>query len=62
MIFKYIKAANFFPDFAPEVHNWKHKMRGFNGRGNHMEFSAQDKAIIKKALTKLGMELKRFTT
>ena len=55
--FDYIKAAAFFPDYAPKVKNWKHKMRGFNGRGNPMEFSKDDIKEITKGLKKLYHDL-----
>lgn len=56
-IFEYIKAAQFFPKYAPGVENWKHKLRGKNGRGNPLEFSVNDKAEIKKGLKKLFSEI-----
>jgi len=31
MIFNYIKAVNFFPQYCPKIKNWKHKLRGLDG-------------------------------
>lgn len=56
-VFKYIKAVVFFPEFAPKVLNWKHKMRGFNGRGNPVEFTDADKKMIAAGLEKLFKKL-----
>lgn len=57
MIFNYIKAAKFFPQYAPSVTDWKKKMTGKNGRGNPIEFSAADKAAIKIGIKKLASDL-----
>lgn len=52
MIFEYIKAAKFFPKYAPGVKNYKHKLRGKNGRGNETEFSHSDKELINSGVKK----------
>lgn len=52
-IFEYIKADKFFPKYAPGVKNYKHKIRGKNGRGNPLEFTARDKQLIEAGLIKL---------
>ncbi len=52
MIFEYIKAAKFFPNYYPEIKDWKKKMTGKNGRGNPIEFSAAEKKQIKLKLKK----------
>ena len=57
MIFNYIKAAKFFPDYAPGVKDWKKKMTGRNGRGNPVTFSDQDKNEIKAGVKKLCKDL-----
>jgi len=59
-IFNYIKASNFFPKYLPEIKDWKRKMSGRNGRGNPLEFSADEKKQIRQALGKLGKELKEM--
>lgn len=56
-VFKYIVANKFFPQYAPRVKSWKHKLRGKNGRGNPIEWSEQDKADIKAGLKKLFTHL-----
>lgn len=57
MIWKYIKAASFFPAYCPEIKDWKKKMTGKNGRGNPVEFSAGEKKQIKAALKSLFKDL-----
>lgn len=52
-IFKYIKSDSFFRDYLPHIRNYKKKISGRNGRGNHCEFSEQEKIEIKNALEKL---------
>jgi hypothetical protein len=58
MIFDYIKAVKFFPNYAPSVIDWKKKMSGFNGRGNKLDFTPQDKKQIKAGLKKLFNDLR----
>jgi len=53
MIFNYIKADTFFREYLPSIKSYKHKIRGKNGRGNPIEFSAAEKKQIKNALSKL---------
>jgi len=53
MIWNYIKAANFFPEYCPEIKDWKKKMTGKNGRGNPLDFTKEEKRLINKALKKL---------
>ncbi len=52
-IWTYIKADSFFRDYLPHVKNYKHKIRGKNGRGNPVDFSEQEKQQIVEALRKL---------
>jgi hypothetical protein len=53
MIWNYIKAANFFHEYCPEIKDWKKKMTGRNGRGNPIDFTKEEKRSINKALKKL---------
>lgn len=57
MAFKYIKADQFFPAYCPTIKSHKHKIRGFNGRGNPVEFSDAEKKQIKKGLKKLFTDI-----
>ena len=57
MIWNYIKADSFFRDYLPQINSYKHKIRGANGRGSPTDFSEQEKAEIKKALSKLFKDL-----
>ena len=57
MIFNYIKAAAFFPTYAPGVKDWRKKMTGKNGRGNPVSFSQADNTAIKAGLKKLFKDI-----
>lgn len=57
-LFNFIKAANFFPIYANDVKDWKKKMTGKNGRGNPLEFSEEDKKIIKSGLKRFVSDQK----
>jgi hypothetical protein len=59
MIWNYIKADSFFREYLPSIKSYKHKIRGKNGRGNPIEFTAAENKQIKKALSKLFKELDR---
>ncbi len=52
-IFKYIKAAQFFPAYAPQVRDWKKKLSGKNGRGNPTGFTDDDRTAIRDGLQDL---------
>ena len=58
MIWTYIKAANFFPKYCPEIKDWKKKMTGKNGRGNPIDFTKEEKILINKALKSLMSDVK----
>jgi hypothetical protein len=57
MIWNYIKADTFFREYLPQIKSYKHKIRGKNGRGNPVEFSAAEKKQIKAALKSLFKDL-----
>lgn len=59
MIWDYIKADTFFRGYLPHIKSYKHKIRGKNGRGNHVEFSAAEKKQIKSSLKSLFKDLDR---
>lgn len=48
--FKYIKAAQFFPRYAPKVKDWRHKVSGKNGKGKPVTFTDKDKEEIHEGL------------
>jgi hypothetical protein len=52
-IWKYIKADQFFADYAPEIKSYKYKIRGSNSRNNPIDFSKEEKNKIKKALKRM---------
>lgn len=56
-IWKFIKADKFFPEYLPEIKNYKRKISGRNGRGNPIEFTLDEKKLISKALKKLLHDL-----
>jgi hypothetical protein len=56
-LFTYIKADQFFPTYCPQINSYKHKIRGFNGRGNPTEFSEKEMKMIEKGLIKMFKEL-----
>lgn len=48
-----INAAYFFPKFT-KVKNFKHKLRGIDGNGKPIDFSADEKNEIKKGVQSLA--------
>ena len=58
MIWNFIKAANFFPEYCPKIKDWKKKMTGKNGRGNPLEFTKEEKRSINKGLKCLMSNVK----
>lgn len=52
-VLKYISAKHFFADYCGEVKNFTHKMRGKDGNGDPIEFSADDKKLITAGLKKM---------
>ena len=57
MIWNYIKADTFFTVYLPTLKNYKHKIRGKNGRGNPIDFSPDERLQIKQALYALFTDL-----
>lgn len=55
---QFIKAAQFFPIYAPEVTMYKHKIRGKDGNNKPTGFSEADKEAIRSGLDKLADQLK----
>ena len=58
-LFKLLKAARFFPKYAPGVAQFYHKMNEWDGR-KEIEFSDDDNRQIKEGVNKLIEDLKRF--
>jgi hypothetical protein len=52
-VFDFIKAARFFPKYAPQVKNYKHKLRGTDGNNKPIEFTAQDRKSIRSGIKSL---------
>lgn len=57
MIFTYIKAARFFPKYAPSVRDFKRKLSGKNSNGNPIQLTEADKVAVRKGLVKLFKDL-----
>lgn len=53
MIWKFVKADQFFPEYLPDIKNYKRKISGNNGRGNPLEFTMEEKKLIRKALRRM---------
>jgi len=56
-ILKYISAKYFFADYAKDVKNFTHKMRGTDGNGKPIEFSADDKKSIVAGLKEMAKDI-----
>ncbi len=54
---RYIYSKFFFPKYAPQVKNWKHKCRGIDGNKKPITFSDDDLASIKLGIEKLSKDL-----
>lgn len=52
-ILKYLSAKNFFADYAKDVKNFTHKMRGTDGNGKPIDFTDDDKKIIASGLKEM---------
>lgn len=50
MIWTYIKAEKFFPEYCPEIKNYKRKISKKNGRGNPVDFTKEEKKLIRARL------------
>lgn len=56
-ILKYISAKHFFADYASSVKNFTHKMRGTDGNGKPIEFTAEDKKLIAAGLKEMTKDI-----
>jgi hypothetical protein len=59
-IWTYIKAEQFFPEYCPDIKNYKRKISGNNGRGNPVEFTREEKKQIRRALREMVRELSKY--
>ena len=59
MIWKFIKADIFFREYLPHIKNYKHKIRGKNGRGNPVDFTKDEKKQIKAAVKKMAADISK---
>lgn len=55
--FKTVPARQFFTRYCPDIKNYYHKMRGFDGNKKPIDFTDQEKQQIKYAAAKLGSDL-----
>lgn len=58
-ILKHISAKHFFADYAKEVKNFTHKMRGVDGNGKPIEFSTEDKKEIKNGIKQMAADISK---
>lgn len=56
MIWSYIKAESFFPKYCPAIKSYTHKIRGFNGRGNPVVFTNEEKKAIRAAIKQMAKD------
>ena len=57
-LFRLVPARPFFTDYAPMVTRYYQKLHGKNGRGEPLDFSADDIKLIKKGLKQLAADIK----
>lgn len=56
-VFDYIKAANFFPKYAPGVKDYKHKLSGKDSRGKEKYFTLADMRMIFRGVKRMSRDL-----
>ena len=57
-IWKYIKASTFFRDYPTGIKSVDKKLRGYNGKGDPVFFSKEEKRRINEAMQKMFNEHK----
>lgn len=57
--FKLVPARQFFTAYAPQVKRYYHKMRGIDGNKMPIDFTEDDKRIMKEGVKQLAEDLKR---
>lgn len=57
-LWRFVKAEQFFAQYLPHIRTYKHRIRGFNGRGNPTEWTEQEKHDIKKAVAQFIKDIK----
>ncbi|HTN09212.1 hypothetical protein [Agriterribacter sp.] len=55
-LWRYVKAERFFTDYLPDIKNFKRKISGLSSRGDSLDFSEQEKKLIKKSVAKMVRE------
>ena len=55
--FKVYISEVFFADYAKDVKNFTHKMRGTDGNGKPIEFSADDKKAIVGGIKQMAKDI-----
>ncbi len=58
-ILKYLSAKHFFADYAKQVKNFTHKMRGVDGNGKPIEFTGEDKKEIKAGIKQMAANISK---
>lgn len=57
-IWRFVKADQFFAEYLPHMKTYKHRIRGFNGRGNPTQWTDAEKKEIQKAVMQLIKDIK----
>lgn len=56
--FATVPARQFFPRYAPGVKNYYHKCRGFDGNKRPIDFTEDDRRLIREGQKKLAADIK----
>lgn len=57
--FKLVPARQFFTVYAPDVKRFYQKMRGIDGNKMPIDFTEEDKRLMKEGVKRLANDLKR---
>lgn len=58
-LFTIIPAKQFFTKYAPQVKRFYHKLNGTDGNKQPIDFTNEDKSLIKEGVKKLREDLKK---
>lgn len=55
--FKIVPARQFFTKYCPGITNYYHKLRGFDGNKNPIDFSDDEKKEMQRSASKMSKDL-----
>lgn len=58
--FKLVPAAQFFPQYAPTVKRYYHKLRGTDGNKQPLDFSPEDIQDMNAGVKRLAADIKKM--